>query len=83
MSSCPAVSVANAYTHNHELLETSDLGLGETLFLHMVDTVGVLHAVILRMLSAPANSANVGLRGSLIPQDTWPLKACRAMDRNA
>jgi len=41
--------IANAYTNNHELLETGDLGLGETLFLHMVDTVGVLHAVILRM----------------------------------
>ena len=27
--------------------------------------------------------ANVGLRGSLIPLDTWPLKACRAVDRHA
>ena len=41
--------IANAYTNNHELLEAGDLGLGETLFLHMVDTVGELHAVILRM----------------------------------
>ena len=41
--------IANADTNNHELLEAGDLGLGETLFLHMVDTVGVLHAVILRM----------------------------------
>ena len=41
--------IANAYTNNHELLESGDLSLGETLFLHMVDTVGVLHAVILRM----------------------------------
>jgi hypothetical protein len=31
------------------MLEAGDLSLGETLFLHMVDTVGVLHAVILRM----------------------------------
>jgi len=41
--------IANAYTSNHELLAEGDLGLGETLFLHMVDTVGALHAVILRM----------------------------------
>lgn len=41
--------IANAYTSNHELLEDGDLGFGETLFLHMVDTVGVIHAIILRM----------------------------------
>jgi len=41
--------IANAYTSNHELLEKGDLGFGETLFLHMVDTVGVIHAIILRM----------------------------------
>jgi len=41
--------IANAYTSNHELLEEGELGLGETLFLHMVDTVGVIHAIILRM----------------------------------
>ena len=41
--------IANAYTSNHELLEEGDLGFGDTLFLHMVDTVGVIHAIILRM----------------------------------
>ena len=41
--------IANAYTSNHELLEEGDLGFGETLFLHMNDTVGVIHAIILRM----------------------------------
>ena len=41
--------IANAYTSNHEQLEQGDLGFGETLFLHMVDTVGVIHAIILRM----------------------------------
>ena len=41
--------IANAYTSNHELLEEGDLGFGETLFLHMIDTVGVIHAIILRM----------------------------------
>jgi len=41
--------IANAYTSNHELLEEGDLGFGEMLFLHMVDTVGVIHAIILRM----------------------------------
>ena len=41
--------IANAYTNNHDLLEQGDLGLGQTLFLHMVDTMGVIHAIILRM----------------------------------
>lgn len=41
--------IANAYTSNHDLLERGDLGLGQTLFLHMVDAVGVIHAIILRM----------------------------------
>ncbi|MDG2460449.1 MAG: biotin/lipoyl-binding protein [Luminiphilus sp.] len=41
--------IANAYTSNHELLEQGNLGLGETLFLHMVDAVGIIHAIILRM----------------------------------
>ncbi|MDA8620045.1 hypothetical protein OAO91_10350 [Luminiphilus sp.] len=41
--------IANAYTSNHDLIEQGDLGLGQTLLLHMVDTVGVIHAIILRM----------------------------------
>ena len=41
--------IANAYTNNHDLLASGDLGLGETLFLHMVDAVGLIHAIILRM----------------------------------
>jgi multidrug resistance efflux pump len=43
-SSC----VANAYTSNHDRLETEDLGFFSWLYLHMVDAVGVVHAVILR-----------------------------------
>jgi multidrug resistance efflux pump len=41
--------VANAYTDNHERLATEDLGPGQYMFLHLVDTVGLLHALILRM----------------------------------
>ncbi|MTD94034.1 HlyD family secretion protein [Hyphomicrobium sp. xq] len=43
-SSC----IANAYTNNHDRLEKEDLGFFHSLFLHMVDTVGVVHALILR-----------------------------------
>lgn len=43
-SSC----IANAYSNNHERLANEDLGLGTWLYLHMVDAVGVVHAVILR-----------------------------------
>jgi hypothetical protein len=43
-SSC----IANAYTSNHERIEKEDLGFFHSLYLHMVDTVGVVHALILR-----------------------------------
>ncbi len=41
--------IANAYTSNHEQLARGDLDFGKTLFLHMVDAVGLIHAIILRM----------------------------------
>ncbi|RWK72504.1 MAG: HlyD family secretion protein, partial [Mesorhizobium sp.] len=40
--------IANAYTSNHDELESDDLGTPRWLFLHMVDTVGIVHAGILR-----------------------------------
>ena len=43
-SSC----IANAYTNNHDRLEKEDLGFFTRLYLHMIDTVGVVHALILR-----------------------------------
>lgn len=44
-SSC----VANAYSNNHDLLENPSTGTLQRLYLHMVDTVGIVHAAILRM----------------------------------
>lgn len=41
--------IANAYTHNHDLIAEGDLGFGRKTYLHMVDAVGVVHAVILRI----------------------------------
>lgn len=41
--------IANAYTNNHELIASGNLGFGRKTFLHMVDAVGVVHAVILRI----------------------------------
>jgi multidrug resistance efflux pump len=43
-SSC----IANAYTNNHDRLEKEDLGFFTRVYLHVVDTVGVVHAIILR-----------------------------------
>lgn len=40
--------IANAYTNNHELIASGELGIWRKLFLHMVDTIGIVHAVILR-----------------------------------
>jgi multidrug resistance efflux pump len=44
-SSC----IANAYTNNHDALADKNIGTGRWLFLHVVDTVGLVHAMILRM----------------------------------
>ena len=41
--------IANAYTDNHDELEKGDVGAGRWLFLHMVDTVGLVHAMVLRI----------------------------------
>jgi hypothetical protein len=40
--------IANAYTDNHDRLENESIGIMERIFLHGVDAVGVVHAVILR-----------------------------------
>ncbi|MEQ1943122.1 biotin/lipoyl-binding protein [Mesorhizobium sp. VNQ89] len=41
--------IANAYTNNHDALAAPDIGFGSWLFLHAVDAVGVVHAIILRL----------------------------------
>lgn len=38
----------NAYTSNHERLQNPDIGTGEFVALHVIDTVGYAHALILR-----------------------------------
>lgn len=40
--------IANAYTNNHERLEKEPMGILKRIYLHGVDAVGVVHAVILR-----------------------------------
>jgi len=40
--------IAHVYTYNHDRLEDPDIGTGEWLFLHVVDTTGLVHAFILR-----------------------------------
>ncbi len=44
-SSC----VANAYTSNHELLASKDIGAFRRFGLHAIDTVGLVHALLLRI----------------------------------
>lgn len=44
-SSC----IANAYSNNHDALHKADIGWGSWMFLHMVDTVALVHAMILRL----------------------------------
>jgi hypothetical protein len=44
-SSC----IANAYSSNHDLLESPDIGFFHGLALHAVDTLGLVHALLLRI----------------------------------
>jgi multidrug resistance efflux pump len=41
--------IANAYTNNHDRLQNEEMGMGQWLFLHVVDTVALVHAMILRV----------------------------------
>lgn len=41
--------IANAYTNNHDALADKNIGTGRWIFLHVVDAVAVVHAMILRM----------------------------------
>jgi multidrug resistance efflux pump len=44
-SSC----IANLYSNHHEELESKDIGSLEKVYLHIVDTVALVHALVLRM----------------------------------
>ena len=50
--------LANVYTDNHERLEHEELGFWEGAFLHVVDTIGVVHAagLRLRLILMPVNT---------------------------
>ena len=41
--------IANAYTNNHEALQSKDIGILRRFGLHAIDTVGLVHAMILRI----------------------------------
>jgi multidrug resistance efflux pump len=44
-SSC----IANAYTSNHDILDTEEMSTLRWVSLHVIDTVGVVHAIVLRI----------------------------------
>ena len=41
--------IANTYTNNHDRLAAPDIGALEWFYLHVIDTVGLVHAMILRL----------------------------------
>lgn len=41
--------IANAYSYHHDLIASGELSFAQSTYLHMVDAVGVVHAVILRI----------------------------------
>jgi multidrug resistance efflux pump len=44
-SSC----IVNAYSNNHELLTSNEIGSLKRIYLHIVDTVALVHALVLRL----------------------------------
>jgi multidrug resistance efflux pump len=44
-SSC----IANLYSNNHDLIVSKDTGTFQRIYLHIVDTVALIHAVVLRL----------------------------------
>lgn len=44
-SSC----IANVYSNHHDLLESKDIGWLEKIYFHIVDTVALVHALVLRL----------------------------------
>jgi len=44
-SSC----IANAYTSNHDVISAKETGTGKRIWLHAVDAVGIVHAMLLRI----------------------------------
>ena len=44
-----SLCIANAYTNNHDLLADKNIGTGRWLFLHVVDAVALVHALIIRL----------------------------------
>ncbi len=41
--------IANAYTNSHDLIASGELGFAGNLYYHMVDTLGIVHAILLRV----------------------------------
>lgn len=50
--------IANAYTSNHERIETEEMGTAKKIGLHVIDTIGIVHAagIRLRMLLLPVST---------------------------
>jgi multidrug resistance efflux pump len=55
--------IANAYTNNHDILDNEDLSTGRRMFLHVIDTVGLVHAMILRVQALLLPVQNLVLTG--------------------
>ncbi len=41
--------IANLYTSNHEALQDPDIGFWHSFGLHAIDTIGLVHAILLRI----------------------------------
>ena len=60
-SSC----IANAYTSNHELIDSGDIGTVRGFVLHAVDAVGLVHAMILRIQALASADPDPRVRRTL------------------
>ena len=44
-----AAALPTLYSNNHELLQSKDIGTFKIVYLHVVDAVALMHALVLRL----------------------------------
>ena len=69
-SSC----IANAYSSNHDRLESKDIGSVKRFVLHAVDAVGLVHAMLLRIQALVLPIKTLGFQRSLGSHEPGPPK---------
>src|SRR3979490_373081 len=78
-SSC----VANAYTSNHDLIASGKVGSFKSFALHVVDAVGLVHAMLLRIQALLLPVQTLGAERALNCQPKGRTSPAPALGRDA